>query len=369
VSIQPERGCLVITDITGYTGYLTGTELDHAQDVLADLMETVVAALRPLRLAKLEGDAAFAYAPAGRMDGSMLLDLIEGCYFSFRGRLRDVRQATTCVCRACAQIPSLNLKAFAHDGEFIRHRVAGRQELAGADVILVHRLLKNTVAEQLGLRGYALLTEACVRAMSIDAAGLGMREHVETYEHIGEIHAHVHDLEARWTEEQARRRVYVAADTADAEVSFDLPSPPAIVWDYLTSPTKRVRYSGADRVDEKSPGGRRGPGTTNHCAHGHDVIVEEILDWRPFHYFTVRFVVFGVPIEETAELTETNGGTRVTLRQKIPRTKKAREGWTGMREQYVGMMHTIFAELATVLAREEAPADAAPASASEGESP
>lgn len=179
-----------------------------------------LAALRPLRLAKLEGDAAFAYAPVGLIDGSMLLDVIEGCYFSFRRRLRDVRQATTCVCRACAQIPSLNLKAFAHDGEFVRHRVAGRQELAGADVILIHRLLKNSVAERLGFRGYALLTEACVRAMGVDAAGLGMREHVETYEHIGEARAFVHDLEARWAEEQDRRRVYHAPGTADAEVSF-----------------------------------------------------------------------------------------------------------------------------------------------------
>ena len=61
---RAERGCLVLADITGYTGYLAGSELEHAQDVLADLMETVLKALRPtLRLAKLQGDAAFVYAP------------------------------------------------------------------------------------------------------------------------------------------------------------------------------------------------------------------------------------------------------------------------------------------------------------------
>lgn len=27
-----ERGCLVIADITGYTEYLAGSELEHAQD-------------------------------------------------------------------------------------------------------------------------------------------------------------------------------------------------------------------------------------------------------------------------------------------------------------------------------------------------
>jgi class 3 adenylate cyclase len=59
---KTEAACLVIADITGYTSYLAGVELDHAQDILADLMDTVIRSLRPtFRLAKLEGDAAFTY--------------------------------------------------------------------------------------------------------------------------------------------------------------------------------------------------------------------------------------------------------------------------------------------------------------------
>ena len=53
---QPEPACLLIADISGYTSYLAGAELDHAQDVLADLMTTVVGALRPaFRLANQMG--------------------------------------------------------------------------------------------------------------------------------------------------------------------------------------------------------------------------------------------------------------------------------------------------------------------------
>ena len=55
----PEPACLVIADISGYTSYLAGVELDHAQDILADLMDTVVGSLRPaFRLAKLLGEPA-----------------------------------------------------------------------------------------------------------------------------------------------------------------------------------------------------------------------------------------------------------------------------------------------------------------------
>ena len=38
--LQPEPVCLLIADISGYTRYLAGVELDHSQDILADLVKT-----------------------------------------------------------------------------------------------------------------------------------------------------------------------------------------------------------------------------------------------------------------------------------------------------------------------------------------
>src|SRR4051794_40441214 len=148
---------LLIADISGYTSYLAGVELDHAQDILADLVSTVVTALRPaFRLAKLEGDAALMTASAGKLDGSSLLDTIERCYFGFRRRRRDVRQATSCECDACVRIPNLDLKFVVHQGQVVRQKMLGREELVGADVIVVHRLLKNDVVAATGIEAYAL---------------------------------------------------------------------------------------------------------------------------------------------------------------------------------------------------------------------
>ena len=145
--------CFLIADISGYTGYLADVELDHAQDILADLIGGVVTALMPnFRLAKLEGDAAFMFVTTEQIDGSMLLDTIERCYFGFRRRRRDVRQATSCECNACLRIPDLDLKFVVHHGSAIRQKVAGRKELLGSDVIVVHRLLKNDVVETAGHR-------------------------------------------------------------------------------------------------------------------------------------------------------------------------------------------------------------------------
>ena len=64
--------CFLIADISGYTGHLADVELDHAQDILADLIGAVVTALRPnFRLAKLEGDAAFTFASIERIEAPL----------------------------------------------------------------------------------------------------------------------------------------------------------------------------------------------------------------------------------------------------------------------------------------------------------
>lgn len=241
--------CLLIADISGYTGYLADVELDHAQDILADLIGTVVSALRPnFRLAKLEGDAAFTFASIETIDGSMLLDTIERCYFGFRRRRRDVRQATSCPCNACVRIPDLNLKFVVHHGVAIHQKVAGRQELLGSDVIVVHRLLKNEVVECLGIGAYALLTQQCINATDLDPAALGMRRITETYDRIGDVPSWVHDLERRWQEEEARQRVHVSSEDSIVHLSVATTVPPQVAREFLTAP-------GRDRSTVPTPGG------------------------------------------------------------------------------------------------------------------
>ena len=57
---------LLIADIAGYTRFLKMHQMSlvHAQDIVARLLEAVIDAAEPgLKLAKLEGDAAFFYSP------------------------------------------------------------------------------------------------------------------------------------------------------------------------------------------------------------------------------------------------------------------------------------------------------------------
>jgi uncharacterized protein YndB with AHSA1/START domain len=333
--------CFLIADISGYTGYLGEVELDHAHDILADLIGGVVTALGPnFRLAKLEGDAAFTFATAEKVDGSMLLDTIERCYFGFRRRRRDVRQATSCECNACARIPDLDLKFVVHHGSAIHQEVAGSQELVGSDVIIAHRLLKNEVVEQLGMSAYALISQNCIDASDIDPAALGMRAHTETYDRIGDVPAWAHDLERRWQEEETRARVFVSPEESILIVSVSTNVPPQVAWEFLTKPGQRMSWQPwVTEVEIKgATGGRRGLGSTNHCMHGKDAVIEEILDWRPYDYVTDRTILDtpGGPTKvlHTIELEPGTTGTTIHFRFAAPESEREMELMTEIGPAY-----------------------------------
>jgi uncharacterized protein YndB with AHSA1/START domain len=316
---KPESACFVIADISGYTGFLASVELEHAHDIIADVMDTVVRRLRPpFRLAKFEGDAAFLYAVTDKLDGSVLQDAIESAYVAFRKRLRNIKQASSCTCNACRRMQDLDLKFVSHHGEFIKHRMAGREELAGRDVILIHRLLKNTVNERFGGRAYALYSDPCIRALGIDPVAQRLVEHRESIDIIGDVTCWVRDLEEAWEQDNERERNEVTRDKAAMVIEFDIAAPRPMVWDYFTMPELRPKWRGADEVRETTRGGRRGAGTVNHCMHGAAAIIEEVLDWRPVDYLTLTTLL---PMPDAPKVLMTyaflegaDGGTHVEIR-------------------------------------------------------
>ncbi|MCI0397866.1 MAG: DUF2652 domain-containing protein [Chloroflexi bacterium] len=316
-----DKGYLVISDITGYTAFLTGSELEHAQDILQSLFGVLLKhTTPPLELSKLEGDAIFSYVPDGRfLRGQVLLEMIEKMYAVFRQAQEQMRLNTTCTCRACANIPNLDLKFFVHHGDFIQHTIAGREELSGPDVILIHRLLKNSVNEKTGLKAYTLFTEAALAAMALDGFGQQLVSHQEAYEHLGEVSAYLHDLHAMWQRDRDKHRIEVRPEEAVMVLHFDLPAPPPVAWDYLTDPAAKRRYIGADRISMSGlSGGRMGPGSQYHCAHGKELNDELIMDWRPFDYVTIQENVTAPPGLRmtqlcTIRLAAKEAGTQVTV--------------------------------------------------------
>ena len=312
----PETGFLVIADLTGYTAYLSRSELEHAPAIAGDLLETIVGRLDPpFRLAKFEGDAAFLHVEDGRADGSLLLDAIEASYFAFRRRLRSIDQATSCDCNSCRLAPRLDLKLFVHHGSYVRSRIAGREELAGSDIILVHRLLKAADGAAARRNGFALFTDAAIDALGIERASLEPSAAEESIEHLGRVTTRTLDLEARWQADSGVRRL----DSDGGDTFLDLVSTvraePSVVWAHLTSPALRTLWEGPLAIEETSPGGRRGVGTIAQCVTGRLATIEEIVDWQPYDHVGWRVAVPGLgPVVATADLEAADGGTRLQIR-------------------------------------------------------
>ena len=154
--IKSEAGFLILADISGFTAFIAGTELEHGAQVTGVLLEAVMHRLAPpLEIQELEGDAVFAIGPDGVLpDGSALPALLADAFAVFKEEQRKMAQDESCACRACSDVPNLDLKLVVHHGRFVRQTVGGRARVAGPDVILVHRLLKNPV----GGSAYLLLT-------------------------------------------------------------------------------------------------------------------------------------------------------------------------------------------------------------------
>ena len=325
------HGYLVLADISGYTSYVAATELEHAQAILSELLETIIGRMtKLLTLSKLEGDAVFTYVPESKVQrGETLMELVESTYVAFRDKTEVMRRHTTCECNACRAIPTLDLKFIVHHGDYVIQHIAGISELVGSDVNLVHRLLKNHVSEQTGWRGYLLCTEASLAHMGLPPEG--MRVMTESYEHLGEVLTHSIDLQQRYIEITEARRIVVTAEEAECVFKVDFNASPPVVWDWLNEPVNRTRWGGDKRWSaEARPGGRTTVGASNHCAHGRGVNVETILDWRPFQYVTSDQADGGMVMRQTVtfEPTADGKGTHVSfyivpLKMPIPRPLRA----------------------------------------------
>jgi len=311
-----QQGFLIISDITGYSKYINESELEHARDCLTALLNILIDHTKsPLVLSKLEGDAVFSYAPAhGFLQGQSLLDMIESTYVSFRKALDLMVLNTACACNACRNLTNLDLKFFVHFGDYMTQKLGNFTELVGNDVNLVHRLAKNHIKEQTGLKAYAAFTGAVMDVLGLDDFKKSLTPHRESFADVGEVQMYVHDMHQVWERLKDRVRIEVRLDEALIVMKADFPVPPSVLWEYLTKPEHRAIVLGASKVELRDQ--QQGRTTTNsafYCYHGNMESQQLILDWSPFEQFSTddSNASFGVTTTITYKLEPTPEGTRV----------------------------------------------------------
>ena len=205
---------LLIADISGYTRFMVANRetLAHAQVIINELISAVIDRVdMPLEVAKLEGDAVFLYALHERLEaqgedvGKTVRQMVEEFYDAFCGKLEELYRGNLCHCEACKTLTALRLKIIMHSGTALFYRLGRFDELSGPDVILAHRLVKNSVKSH----HYLLMTEAA-RSLLDPEGSIQAASGSESYEEIGAVATYVY----------APPRTLDLPDDAQPEASF-----------------------------------------------------------------------------------------------------------------------------------------------------
>ena len=175
------KGTFVLADIGGYTSFLNGVAIEHGKEITEDLLNTILRCNRERwQLANVEGDCIFFYRE-GLEPPTELVDHIRDIYKDFSQRTIDIAERAACPCGACTRTGELSLKFIVHAGEFETQKIGNRTELVGPDVVVAHRLLKNSVA----LDEYIIVTDSY--ATDPGAFGLPAQAASESFEGVGEV--------------------------------------------------------------------------------------------------------------------------------------------------------------------------------------
>jgi len=309
--MNTKKGYFIIADISGFTSFVAGSELEHSQHILNEILKLIVNKFTPVfTLAEVEGDAVFVYAPVEKFSrGEIILEIIENCYYTFRDNKATLKRLITCNCKACEMVHTLDLKFIIHSGEYVLNDIAGKLKPLGTPVNVVHRLLKNKVSETTGWKAYVLFSEECLNNISINLPNVHLQ--TETYEHIGDIPTISLNLDEQYKKFAKDRIVYISEEDADYFVERNYPVTPPLLWEWVNNPIKRSLWlEVSDWSPRERPFGRTGKGATNHCANSN--FFENLLDYRPFDYYTSEFSGKNMTFRVTGKFDPISNGTKFT---------------------------------------------------------
>ena len=165
-----KRVVVVLADISGYTRFMVDGQMSaiHGQQYITFLIESLIREIDiPLRLQEIEGDALFLYAEDPGSDEEWMTVLqqipamLQRFFDAFYEGMVLGAEATPCKCAVCRHSNELALKIIVHTGTAVFHRIGGFDKVSGPDVILAHRLLKNSVPD----KEYLLMSEAAYDAI------------------------------------------------------------------------------------------------------------------------------------------------------------------------------------------------------------
>jgi len=172
-------------DLGGFTKFIAETEIQHSQHIIQELLEILADAnTLDMKVAEFEGDAVLFYRIGAPPSLQQLVQQAKGMYLALHTHLRKFEFNRICQCGACAGAIGITLKMVAHFGLAGTMQVKNHLKFVGKDVIIAHRLLKNSVS----VPEYLLVTRATLsRLAQAESESGSFVAGADAYDNLGTI--------------------------------------------------------------------------------------------------------------------------------------------------------------------------------------
>lgn len=179
---------IFIPDISGFTKFITKCDIDHSNQIISNLINVILNSnMLEFKVSEIEGDAVLFYNNGTPPKAEEIIQQSKRMFIDFHTNLKGMEKDFFCKCRSCMAASDLTLKFIAHYGACKEVFIHKSTKLMGSDVIIAHRLLKNTVPE----REYILFSEKYLQKQQstfvTQENWIDIKSTIEILEDFGEI--------------------------------------------------------------------------------------------------------------------------------------------------------------------------------------
>ncbi len=260
-----ESATILLPDISGYTEFMTKTELSHSSHIINELLDAILAAnTGDFVLSEVEGDALLLYQKGKPIEADALVRQCLSMFERFHTQLKIIERDSLCQCGACKTASNLTLKFIAHHGVVQEIKVRQFTKASGIDMVVAHRLMKNGIASD----EYVLATTSCFDCSSLPQSpgALAWQRAHDEYPAIGTIEYQYAPLAGvRSTIADPAPRISPVVELGDDAVAVEIDAPMLEVYQLVIDLDQRPRWlSAVERLDRPATTERIG-----HAAHLH----------------------------------------------------------------------------------------------------
>ncbi len=142
---HPANTFIFIPDISGFSRFVNETAIRHSKHIISELLELIIDADElNLEVSEIEGDSVLFFKKE-IPEPDEIINQVEKTFIRFHEHLNRYDTERICRCGACETAHKLSLKFIVHQGPVEQIQIKNHLKLHGSDVILAHRLLKNSI--------------------------------------------------------------------------------------------------------------------------------------------------------------------------------------------------------------------------------